>query len=141
MDVAMKGHAAARAAGALALAWALGLAGTSSAEGATAPANGAIAISEIQGTGQASPLAGQTATTRGVVTAVYPTGGFDGAYIQTPGSGGAGRRSASDGLFVHSRRLASSVKIGEYVEVRGKVTEFYGLTEINASSFSKSPFL
>lgn len=137
MDVAMTGRTAARTAGALALAWALGLGATSSAEGATAPANGAIAISEIQGTGQASPLAGQTATTRGVVTAVYPTGGFDGAYIQTPGSGGAGRRSASDGLFVHSRRLASSVKIGEYVEVKGKVTEFHGLTEINASSFSK----
>ena len=137
MDVAMTGRAAARTAGALALAWALGLAGTSAAEGATAPANGAIAISEIQGTGQASPLAGQTVTTRGVVTAVYPTGGFDGAYIQTPGSGGAGRRGASDGLFVHSRQLASSAKIGEYVEVKGKVTEFHSLTEINASSFSK----
>ena len=30
-----------------------------------------------------SPLAGKTATTRGVVTAAYPTGGFNGFYIQT----------------------------------------------------------
>ena len=53
-------------------------------------------IAEIQGTGDASPLAGRTVTTRGVVTATYPTGGFDGAYIQT----GWHRRRPS----VHSRR-------------------------------------
>lgn len=90
MDVAMTGRTAARTAGALALAWALGLGATSSAEGATAPANGAIAISEIQGTGQASPLAGQTATTRGVVTAVYPTGASTALTFKPPGAGERG---------------------------------------------------
>src|SRR5690606_24886908 len=35
-------------------------------------------IADIQGTGDASPLVGETVTTRGVVTAVYPTGGFNG---------------------------------------------------------------
>ena len=46
-------------------------------------------IAEIQGTGAASPVAGSTDLyrTRGVVTAAYPTGGFDGFYMQTEGTG------------------------------------------------------
>ena len=50
---------------------------------------GTIAIDEIQGTGATSPIVGTTVTTRGIVTAAYPTGGFIGFYIQTPGTGAA----------------------------------------------------
>ena len=46
-------------------------------------------IAEIQGDGAASPLAGKDVITTGVVTAVYKTGGFSGAYMQTDGTGGA----------------------------------------------------
>src|SRR5699024_11215957 len=45
-------------------------------------------IAEIQGTGDETPLRGQEVITEGVVTAAYPTGGFRGVYIQTPGTGG-----------------------------------------------------
>jgi 5'-nucleotidase len=47
-----------------------------------------VTIAEIQGTGDVSPLVGATVTTTGVVTAAYPTGGFDGFYLQTAGTGG-----------------------------------------------------
>src|SRR5690606_22034078 len=63
-------------------------------------------VAEVQGTGRASPfVAADTLTTKGIVTAVYPTGGFNGFYIQTPGTGGTidfGTHTASDGLFVYS---------------------------------------
>lgn len=90
-------------------------------------------IAEIQGTGATSPLVGQAVTTRGVVTAAYPTGGFDGLYVQTPGTGGdldLSTHTASDGLFVYSAAMAADVEVGDHVEVTGTVSEYYGLTQV-----------
>lgn len=84
-------------------------------------------IAEIQGTGAVSPLDGQTVSTKGVVTAVYATGGFNGFTIQTPGTGGAidlAAHPASDGLFVYGAAGAASVTAGDYVQVTGKVSEY-----------------
>ncbi|RYJ06584.1 MAG: ExeM/NucH family extracellular endonuclease, partial [Actinomycetales bacterium] len=97
------------------------------------PTTAARTIAEIQGTGAASPLAGTAARTTGVVTATYPTGGFDGAYIQTEGSGGdadLASHTASDGVFVYSKAFAADVEVGDHVEVTGTVKEFSGLTEL-----------
>ncbi|MGW9112655.1 ExeM/NucH family extracellular endonuclease [Microbacterium sp. NPDC055683] len=97
----------------------------------------AVEISAIQGTGEASPLAGQTVTTRGVVTAAYPTGGFNGFYIQTPGTGGAidlAAHTASDAVFVYGSQATAKVAIGDYVEVTGPVSEYNGLTEISPTA-------
>ncbi|MET1017458.1 MAG: ExeM/NucH family extracellular endonuclease, partial [Leifsonia flava] len=94
-------------------------------------------IADIQGTGTASPLAGTTVTTSGVVTAAYATGGFQGYYLQTPGTGGsASGRAASDALFVYSPATAASVAIGQYVQVTGSVSEFFGLTQITVANAS-----
>lgn len=92
------------------------------------------AIDQIQGDGTASPLVGSTVTTRGKVTAAYPTGGFAGYYLQTPGTGGdlAGH-TASDGIFVHSPATVGSVQIGDYVEVTGAVSEFFGQTQLSVA--------
>ncbi|VXB01475.1 ExeM/NucH family extracellular endonuclease [Aeromicrobium sp. 9AM] len=99
-------------------------------------------IAEIQGTGPASPLAGKAVTTQGVVTAVYKTGGFSGAYIQTDGTGGAidlATHTASDGVFVFSSAFAAAVDKGDLVEVTGTVSEFNDLTELStqAGNFTK----
>jgi len=94
-------------------------------------------IAEIQGNGAASPLAGTTVTTKGIVTATYPTGGFNGIYIQTAGTGGASDATpgASDGIFVFGANAgASTVAIGDYVQVTGAVSEFSGLTEITPAA-------
>jgi 5'-nucleotidase len=96
-------------------------------------------IEEIQGTGAASPLVGDDVITTGVVTAAYPTGGFSGFYIQTPGTGGdldLGTHAASDGVFVFGSSAVGSVEVGDYVEVTGHVSEFNGLTEVQPDSAS-----
>ncbi len=94
-------------------------------------------IAEIQGDGPASPLAGKDVITTGVVTAVYKTGGFSGAYLQTDGTGGPidlATHHASDGIFVFSSAFAAAVDKGDAVKVTGGVSEFNGLTEISTSA-------
>lgn len=95
-------------------------------------------IAAVQGTGDASPLVGQTVTVRGVVTAAYPTGGFNGFYLQTPGTGGVldlATHTASDAIFVYAGATATAgVAVGAHLEVTGQVSEYYGLTEITPAS-------
>ena len=90
-----------------------------------------VTIADIQGTGDATPIAGQTVTTTGVVTAAYPTGGFNGFYLQTPGSGGAPKAGgqASDGVFVYTG-TAPTATIGQCLKVTGTAAEFNGLTQL-----------
>lgn len=98
------------------------------------PESPTVSIAEIQGTGASSPLVGQKVTTRGVVTAVYPEGGFSGVYLQTPGTGGSakGPGEASDGIFLYSAWAAGNLAIGDCVVVDGsEVKEFNGLTELD----------
>jgi 5'-nucleotidase len=99
-----------------------------------------VPIAEIQGTGATSPLVGQTVTARGVVTGAYPTGGFNGLYLQTEGTGGdpAGDATpgASDAVFVYSAAAADQLRTGDHVEVTGQVAEYFGLTQIAASSWT-----
>lgn len=94
------------------------------------------AIADIQGTGAASPLDGQTVTTRGVVTAVYPTGGLNGYYIQTEGTGGDEHAldGASHGIFVYSRDTAGQVQTGDFVELTGRVSEYYEQTQLTVAA-------
>jgi 5'-nucleotidase len=94
-------------------------------------------IAEIQGDGATSPLAGKDVITSGVVTAVYKTGGFSGAYVQTDGTGGhidLATHTASDGIFVFSSAFAAGVDRGDLVKVTGKVSEFNGLTELSTTT-------
>ena len=96
-----------------------------------------VTIAELQGTGAASPFDGRQVTTRGVVTAVYATGGLNGYVVQTPGTGGAldlSTHVASDAVFVFSAATAGSVAVGDYLELTGAATEFFGLTELTVPS-------
>jgi 5'-nucleotidase len=103
------------------------------------PDPAARTIAEIQGTGVASPLVGATVTTRGKVTATFPTGGFAGYYVQTPGTGGdltPANHAASDAVFVYSPATAGSVQLGDFVEVTGTVSEHYGMTQVSVADAS-----
>ncbi|QIX27014.1 ExeM/NucH family extracellular endonuclease [Nocardioides sp. JQ2195] len=94
-------------------------------------------IAEVQGTGPASPLVGDIVTTQGVVTAAYNTGGLNGVYIQTGGTGGAtdATPGASDAVFVYGSAVgAADLAIGDSVEVTGPVSEFSGTTEITPAA-------
>lgn len=106
----------------------------------TPSANTITPISAIQGTGDKTPLDQQTVTTLGIVTAAYPTGNFNGVYLQTPGSGGVEKKpgDASDGIFYYSQVAAAGLKIGDCVEVTAKAGEYYGLTQLSGGSFQSS---
>lgn len=105
------------------------------AELTAAPTSSTVSIAQIQGTGDTTPLSGRTVTTRGVVTAVYASGGFSGYYVQTPGSGTAKHAGdASDGLFVYDGDGAASLAVGDCLDVTGTATEYNGLTQVSKVS-------
>ena len=98
-------------------------------------------IDQIQGLDtDTTPQLDKTVTTTGVVTARYPSGGFNGLYIQTAGTGGAvdATPGASDGIFVFSSAGAAAVALGDAVEVTGTASEFAGETQITATSVTKT---
>src|SRR5699024_6770132 len=99
-----------------------------------------VSIADIQGTGDTTPLAGQTVITEGVVTAVFAEGGFNGFYMQTPGTGelkSAG--DASDGIFVYVGTSGTYPEIGESVTVTGTPAEYYGMTQLGSATFTEAP--
>ncbi|MDI6098664.1 ExeM/NucH family extracellular endonuclease [Actinoplanes sp. NEAU-A12] len=93
-------------------------------------------IAQVQGTGAATGVAGSTVTVEGVVTADHRTGGYNGVYIQTAGSGGdrpVAAGTASDGIFVYMTSTAANhaaVAVGDLVRVTGTVSEFNAFTQI-----------
>ena len=95
-----------------------------------------LSIAQIQGTDTGtSPYAGQAVTTEGVVTASYPSGGFGGFFVETPGADQT--PGASDAVFVFGSNSAAQVSIGESVRVTGKVSEFQGETELSSPAVTK----
>lgn len=84
----------------------------------------------VQGDGDVSPLAGQSVSVEAVVTAVFPgadqLGGF---FLQSPAFDADAR--TSEGVFVFEGADTSQVDVGQLVRVTGRVSEFYGLTQLN----------
>ena len=64
---------------------------------------GLRSIAQVQGTSHTSPNLDSTVTTRGVVTAAYPSGGFNGFYMQTEGTG--------TGSDAHPRRIGRHLRL------------------------------
>ncbi|WP_229688316.1 ExeM/NucH family extracellular endonuclease [Micromonospora yangpuensis] len=99
-------------------------------------------IAEVQGTGDATPLSGTRVTVEGVVTADHRTGGYNGVYLQTAGSGGerpVAGGTASDGIFVYLTTNTANhpaVAVGDRVRVSGTATEFNGLTQLGITARS-----
>ncbi|GAA2535316.1 multifunctional nuclease/2',3'-cyclic-nucleotide 2'-phosphodiesterase/5'-nucleotidase/3'-nucleotidase [Winogradskya humida] len=95
-------------------------------------------IAEVQGTGADTPLAGTRVTVEGVVTADHRTGGYNGFYIQTAGSGGnrpVAAGTASDGLFVYAVAAnLPTVAIGDVVRVSGTPSEYNAFTELTLAA-------
>jgi len=87
-------------------------------------------IYEIQGNGAVSPYAGQTVETRdNIVTAV----GNQGFFIQTPDFRADGSAAGtSNGIYVFTGGVPT-VAVGNQVDVKGTVTEFFDFTEYTNS--------
>jgi 5'-nucleotidase len=92
-------------------------------------------IAQVQGAGDATPLAGTRVTVEGVVTGDHRTGGYNGVYLQTAGSGGRAPAAgtASDGIFVYLTTNTANhptVAVGDRLRVSGTASEFNGLTQL-----------
>ncbi|MFP7696791.1 ExeM/NucH family extracellular endonuclease [Trueperella sp. LYQ143] len=98
-----------------------------------------LPIATIQGQTDTTPYDGKAVTTEGIVTAVYRTGGFNGIYLQTPGTGGTQDGAASHGIFVYSGKtgMVDKVAIGDYLRVTGTAGEHFGLTQISDPKWEK----
>ena len=99
---------------------------------------GITAIADIQGTGDESPLKDQAVATKGVVTGVWSEGGLNGFTIQTGGTG-AESTDASQAIFVYmgDKPADQYPALEDSVEVTGKVSEFYGSTQLTASTVTQ----
>jgi len=82
-------------------------------------------IFEIQGSGAVSPYNGQVVETRdNIVTAV----GNQGFFIQTPDYRADASSATSNGIYVFTSSTPT-VQVGNQVDVKGTVTEFFNFTE------------
>lgn len=89
-----------------------------------------VEIFQIQGSGDRSPYVGQPVITRGnVVTSVGPSG----FTMQTPDRRDDHDRYTSNGVYVFTGS-APQVAMGEAVDVRARVSEYYGLTELTGAT-------
>jgi predicted extracellular nuclease len=79
-------------------------------------------IPEIQGDGWSNTVSG----TWGVVTADYQDEVKRGFFVQDPV--GDGNPATSDGIFVYHDSY--DVEVGDYVKLQGKVSEYYGMTQM-----------
>ncbi|MGB3409380.1 MAG: ExeM/NucH family extracellular endonuclease [Jannaschia sp.] len=101
-------------------------------------------ISEVQGSGTASALAGQTVTVTAIVVGDFQNGDADatrnlgGFWLQEEVEDSDGNSATSEGIFVFEgtgvSSLLTDVSLGDRVTVTGKVSEFFGATQITASS-------
>ena len=97
----------------------------------------ATPIHDIQGSAPVSPLVGQQLAIEGVVVGDYQgTGsiGLGGFFVQEEDAGADANPATSEGIFVFDSAFGVPVAAGDHVRVRGTVTEFSTLTELNAVS-------
>jgi hypothetical protein len=90
-------------------------------------------IHEVQGADLTSPKAGQALTVEGVVVGDYQLSSqFSGFFLQEEDADADTDPATSEGIFVFGGGVA--VAPGDVVRVRGRVSEFNGLTELTPVS-------
>ena len=112
--------------------------GSGASPGTSDPPGGVLRVGDVQGSGDASPYVGADVSIRGVVTGDFQYGDADrrrnlgGFYVLGEPDGNA---ESSDGIFVFDGTEPSvDVEVGDAVEVRGRVQEFFGETQLEAAS-------
>lgn len=94
-----------------------------------------VPIGSVQGDGRNSPYLNQRVRFRGVVTGHYEDRNAAGVvyytlFVQDEADEADGDPATSDGIAVFLGRQRPEVRPGDEVAVSGRVTEFYGLSEI-----------
>ena len=96
-------------------------------------------IGTIQGSGEFSPYVNQMVAFRGVVTGVYEDRNTRGTtyytlFVQDAPGAEDGDPATADGVALFLGRKRPLAHIGDQVRVSGLVTEFFGLTELDADA-------
>ena len=112
--------------------------GGSGEAGTVSPPTGIVPIGEVQGSGSISPLEGRSVTISGTVTGDFQDGDADeqrnlgGFYVVGSPDGNP---ATSDGIFVFDgSNPFVDVSVGDAVEIDGRVNEYFGETQLQASA-------
>lgn len=94
-----------------------------------------IPIGSIQGDGRNSPYLNETVSFRGIVTGHYEDVNAAGIvfytlFVQDRPEEADGDPATSDGMAVFLGRQRPTTRLGDEVAVTGRMTEFYGLSEV-----------
>ncbi|HVJ63147.1 MAG TPA: hypothetical protein VM555_10605, partial [Tahibacter sp.] len=94
-----------------------------------------LKIHDVQGNGAATPIgAGVSVTVEGVVVANYQgTGKLSGFFLQEETADADADPATSEGVFVYCASCPTAVVEGQRVRVTGAVSEFFSMTQINAT--------
>jgi predicted extracellular nuclease len=111
------------------VALATGLAGSSTAISLGACGTPATPVHAIQGSGRSSPLRGDDLEVEAIVVGAF-SAGLGGFFIQQDDDSTDEDPTTSEGLFVFGGGLGAKLEAGDRVRVRGRVSEFFGLTEL-----------
>lgn len=98
-------------------------------------------ISAVQGAGASSPLLDELVMIEGIVVGDFQAGGagsdgsVNGFYVQEEDADADANPATSEGIFVFDGfNPATDVATGDKVRVSGSVTEFFGETQVSAST-------
>jgi uncharacterized repeat protein (TIGR01451 family) len=96
----------------------------------------ALKIHDLQGNGATTPIpAGTVVSVEGVVTANFQgTNKLSGFFLQEEDADADADPNTSEGIFVYCSACPTAVAEGQRVQVSGTVTEFFGMTELNATT-------
>ncbi len=96
-----------------------------------------VKIHEVQGDSGDSPLLNQTVTVEAIVVGDYQatgSGQLAGFFIQEEDADVDNDADTSEGLFVFCGGCTTPVGVGDKVQVTGSVSEYFGMTQISATS-------
>ncbi|MCG3141817.1 MAG: hypothetical protein HDKAJFGB_03144 [Anaerolineae bacterium] len=96
-----------------------------------------LKIHDVQGNGAVSPMVGSNVTVEGVVVASFQgSTQLKGFFLQEEDTDADADPLTAEGVFVYCNTCPTAVVEGQRVQVTGAVSEYFGLTEITASSAS-----
>lgn len=90
----------------------------------------ATRVHAIQGTARSSPFAGEEHAVEATVVGVFP--GLGGFFLQEADADVDTDPATSEGLFVFDGGLGAGLRAGDRARVLGRVSEFFGLTELSS---------
>jgi predicted extracellular nuclease len=95
-----------------------------------------VKIHDVQGNGAATPIGpAVSVTVEGIVVGNYQgTGKLSGFFLQEEDADADADPATSEGIFIYCQACPTVVAEGQRVRATGLVSEFFGLTEITAST-------